>query len=564
MAELNVTVSISGLDQKLEQNARLFLSIEQLRTNELLTPGRLKRLHQKAPQEIQSALQPFGYYQVRVESELTRLDEKNWHASYQVDKGRGIPIGVLDIKVDHIISQDPDYLELMQASRLKIGRRFRHEEYEELKAGLARVASENGYAQARFTQHRVEIDLKSYSANIYLHFEAGARYQFGAVHFSQVVLDEDLLRRYIPFKQGDPFSLTQLLDLQQALNDSDYFSEVEVTSGALDTSSQQIPVEIKLSPRKRHRLSLGLGYGTDTGARTKFGWQIPRYNSRGHRINTQASISELGYSLSAQYSIPILNPRTDQLIYSAGEVNEKTDTSESTVQTLGASLKHTRGKWRETLSINYQQENYLVADVDDQTTLLIPGMNWSRIWGKEFWGNDLINFFDGVRLDLGLRLADSGVISDLSFSQANGSIKSINRLGASHRILTRGRIGVIDTRDFDRLPASIRYFAGGAQSVRGYAYQSLGPEDSDGEVTGGQYLMEGSIEYEYSFKPKWGLAVFFDAGNALNNLDDDLQEGAGFGLRWQSPIGPVRFDLASALSRDGKPWRLHINIGPDL
>jgi translocation and assembly module TamA len=110
----------------------------------------------------------------------------------------------------------------------------------------------------------------------------------------------------------------------------------------------------------------------------------------------------------------------------------------------------------------------------------------------------------------------------------------------------------------------VRFFTGGAQTVRGYAYQSLGPVDVDGNVVGGRYLMIGSIEYEHSFNKDWGAALFYDGGNAANNLTDKLARGAGFGMRWKSPVGTVRVDLARALSLENKPWRLHINIGPDL
>ena len=110
----------------------------------------------------------------------------------------------------------------------------------------------------------------------------------------------------------------------------------------------------------------------------------------------------------------------------------------------------------------------------------------------------------------------------------------------------------------------MRFFAGGAQSVRGYAYRSLGPVDESGEVVGGKYLLVGSIEFEHSFPNKWGVAVFYDAGDAIDDLDDKLARGAGFGLRWKSPVGSVRIDMATALDLEGNPWRLHISIGPDL
>ena len=564
-AQVKVNVEIDGINQQLEQNVRLFLSIEQQKDSELLSQGRLQRLHKKALQEIRKALEPFGYYRVKVTNSILEKDKGgSWRASYSIDAGQSIPVGILDFQLDETIQSDSAFQALLEGISLKPGAPFQHAEYERIKSELVRLASERGYVAARFTRHQVEIDLQHYQANVYLHFEAGQRYKFGNISFSQVVLDEDLLHRFLPFKEGDPFHMDKLIEMQQALNDSDYFSTVEVSPGDADVEKLQVPVSIHLTARKRHRLSLGLGYGSDTGARAKFGWQIPRYNKQGHRIDTQASISQLGYSLSTQYTVPILNPRTDQLIYSAAQVNEKTDSSESTLKTLGISLNRKRGQWRESLSVNYQQEDFTIADTSDQATLLIPGSHWSRVWGREFWGNKLLGFFEGIRLDLGVRLGSTQLLSDVDFTQFTGAIKSINRLGGAHRIISRGRIGYTNTHDFEQLPATVRFFAGGAQSVRGYSYESLGPVDTDGDVVGGAYLLEGSIEYEYSINARWGVALFLDAGNAMNDLSNDLERGAGFGLRWNSPIGAVRFDLANAISSDDKPWRLHINIGPDL
>jgi translocation and assembly module TamA len=470
-----------------------------------------------------------------------------------------LPIGEFNLVISEEMRNDPEFQAILKKLPLRVGAVFNHLEYENIKASLAKLASERGYFKARFIEHRVEIDLAANEARIHLHYDGGPRYRFGEVELKQDVLDPKLLRRYIPFEKGTPYTLYQLVSLQQALNDSDYFRTVEVSPGQPQDSSTEIPISVRLTPRKPNRYSFGLGYGTDTGARAKFGWEKPRLNRRGHRINTEVKVSQIGYSLGAHYRVPVLNPRTDQMVYSAGVVNEKTDTSDSTVRTIGASLNRGRGAWREAVSLNYQKEEYEIADEKNDSTLLMPGANWSRTWGREF-----INTFDGLRFDIGLRGASDKLISDTNFFQLRGGIKAITPLGRHNRIITRGRLGSTWIEEFQELPSSVRYFAGGAQSVRGYAYQSLGPVDDKGNVVGGKHLMIGSVELEHRFDNKWGIAVFYDGGNAIDDLADKLARGTGFGLRWQSPIGPVRIDLASAISKDGNPWRLHINIGPDL
>ncbi len=558
-AQIDVTVDINGVDQRLEDNVRLFLSIEQQKAHALISEGRLRRLHQKAPLEITKALQPFGFYRPVIEAKLSQSAPDSWLASYTIDPGPALPVAVFDFALSAEMADDPAFVALVAKLPLQQGAAFNHLVYEDTKSSLAKLAAERGYFEARFSEHRLEIDLNAYEARIELHYEGGRRYRFGEVLLQQDVLKPELLSRFIPFETGSPYTLNQLIDLQQALNDSDYFSTVDVSPGEPQVDSAEIPITVVLTPRKQHRYSLGLGYGTDTGARAKFGWERPRLNQRGHRFNTEAKVSEIGYSLSAHYRVPVLNPRTDQLVYSAGVVNEKTDTSDSTVRTVGTRLNRSRGHWRESVSLNYQREEFIVADDFGRSILLMPGVSWSRTWGGNF-----IHTLDGLRFDIALRGASESVVSDTDFLQLQGGLKGITPLGHRNRMIARGRVGSTWTRQFHQLPSSVRFFAGGSQSVRGYAYQSLGPLDASGKVVGGRHLMSGSIEFEHSFNGKWGVATFYDGGNAIDNISEKLERGAGLGLRWQSPVGPVRFDIATAVSQPDHPWRLHINIGPDL
>ncbi len=558
-AQVNVNVDINGVNKRMENNVRLFLSIEQQKDHALINEGRLNRLYKKAPQEIAKALQPFGFYHPVIDAALTQPKPGSWLISFNIDPGPPLLIARFDFALSAEMRSDPAFAALVKTLPLSLGSVFNHLRYENFKASLAKLAAERGYFDAYFSEHRVEIDLKKYQARIQLYYEGGQRYHFGKVSLQQDVLEPELIRRYIPFESSSPYTLNQLIELQQALNDSDYFRTVEVSPAEPQPETAEIPITVKLTPRSRHRYSLGLGYGSDTGARAKFGWERPRLNHRGHRFNTELKVSEIGYSLSAHYRVPVLNPRTDQLVYSAGVVNEKTDTSDSTVRTIGTSLSRSRGPWRETVALNYQQEAFVVAGDRGNSILLMPSVNWSRTWGANF-----IHTFDGLRFDISLRGASEKLVSDTNFLQIQGGIKAITPLGQRDRIISRGRLGSTLTDNFHQLPSSVRFFAGGAQSVRGYAYGSLGPVDDSGKVVGGKHLMSGSIEFEHSLNGKWGVAVFYDGGNSINNISDKLKRGAGFGLRWQSPVGPVRIDVATAVSDADHPWRLHINIGPDL
>jgi len=558
-AQVGVTIEIKGVTDEIATNVRLFLSIEQQKSHTLLTEGRLRRIHNKAQQEIVNALQPFGYYRPVIDSKLTQPSPNQWLATYTINAGPPLLISQLKLIVKGGAKSDTEFKTLIEGVPLHKGNIFNHATYGAVKSSFINLAVERGYFRAKFIQNKVEIDLNVYEARVYLEFDSGPRYLFGEITIQQDVLDQDLLQRYIPFKKGSMYTLSKVIELQHALNDSNYFNSVEVSSGKPLDKSTEIPINVSLKPRKKNRYTFGLGYGTDTGARAKIGWEKPRVNKKGHRFNTEAKVSELGHSASAYYRVPILNPRTDQMIYSIGETNEKTETSDSTLRSIGAALNRNHNDWRESIAINYQQEEYIISNDRGDSTLLIPNVNWSRTWGNNF-----INTIDGLRFDIGFRGANKSLLSDTDFFQVQSGIKVISSFGQYNRIIARGRIGSTSTQEFNQLPASVRFFAGGTQSVRGYEYQSLGPKDVNGKVIGGKHLMTGSIEFEHSFSNKWGAAIFYDAGNAIDNINDKLERGAGIGFRWKSPVGTIRIDIANAVSRDDNQWRLHINIGPDL
>jgi translocation and assembly module TamA len=562
-AGINVSVEINGVDKELEENVRLYLSIEQQKEHDSMSESRLRQLHKKSNEEIIKALQPFGYYHPVIKGKITRYVSEDtitrWRVSYDIDPGPPLLIELFDFKISEEMRKDKYFQDLVTEPPLKAGMIFSHVDYEDFKSSLAKIASERGYFNARFVEHRVEIDLEKNKVRIFLHYEGETRYVFGDVEMDQDLLDPELLQRYVPFERGSPYTIADVIELQQALNDSYFFQTVEVAPGNPLPDTNVIPINVTLTPRKPHRFGIGLGFGTDTGARAKFSWEMPRINKSGHHFETITNISEIGYSFVNNYYVPIFNPRTDQLIFSAGILNETVDTRESTLKSIGVTLKHTRDKWRESVTLNYQQEDYDVADDSGVSKLLIPGINWSRTWGDDF-----IYAIDGLRLDMDFRGASEQLISDTDFVQFQGHIKFISSLNNNNRFITRGALGSTWTDDFHMLPTSIRFFAGGSQTVRGYSYQSLGPEDDSGEVVGAKYLMIGSVEFEHGFTEKWAMAIFYDAGNAIDDFNDDLAKGAGFGFRWRSPVGMIRLDFASALSLDDNPWRIHVTIGPDL
>jgi translocation and assembly module TamA len=563
-ADERVRIEIDGLDKELRRNVLASLSLEDARDDKDLNEERIRRLHARGEEEIATALQPFGYYRPDVQATLSR-DGATWVARYDVDKGPPLEVTSLDVRVEGEGQGDPWFQRDVREFPLQKGEPLFHPDYEGGKQRFVDDAASHGYLDADFQTSEMRVDLDAYTADVVVHFTTGPRYRFGPVTFNQDFLDPDLLRGYVTFKQGEILDMDELLQMQNALADSPYFQRVEVLPRRDLAQGVEVPIEVNLTPSKHQRWSAGAGYGTDTGPRGTVALELRRINRKGHRGNVEVRGSQIEKSGQAQYQIPGAYPRTDVLTFSLGYSDLRTDTSESKSSLVGVGRTQARGEWREALALNLQREDFEVGLDEGRSELLIPQSTWTRVRA-----DDRISATHGDRVEFTLRGADESAGSNASVLQASAQGKLIRSFADRFRFITRLQVGHTETEQLRELPPTIRFFAGGDQSVRGYGFQDLGPLDEAGNVIGGEDLLTGSVELEYRFLEKWlflekwGIAVFYDTGNAMRSFSGSLEEGAGVGLRWVSPIGPIRADAAWALTEPGTPVRFHLTVGPDL
>lgn len=553
-----VKVSIEGLDDKLKENVLGYLTIEQERKSDDLTERRIRRYHGRADREIREALQPFGYYHPVIESELSH-QEKDWIANYHIDPGPPVTISSVDIFVEGPGKDEAPLKAAIKNLPIKTGDRLIHTDYETAKTRLRAASLDNGYRNAIYTASEVRVYQDSNQAEVILHLKTGDKFHFGPVSFNGSDLSEKLLRSFIPFKTGDVWSNRELLKLQRGLVDSNYFSAVNIVPLTAAEGSTEVPLDVTLIPRKNQKYSIGLGFSTDTGPQVTLDWIHRRINRRGHQLGAETSVSQIRQDISTTWSIPLSKPRTDVFDITASLRREDTEDVKSLIRELRGSHNIKRGKWRQVLSLGYKREDYDIGSSDDLANLLIPKATWTWVDA-----NNRLVARKGVRLVLETSGAHKAVFSDTSYIQGIVRGKVIYPLGWKLRLVSRADLGASALSKFDKLPASNRFFAGGDNSVRGYDYKSLGPTNDKGELVGGKHLAVGSLEFDYQFINKWYAAVFYDLGNAFDNLAVNPKSGVGAGIRWASPIGMVRVDAASAISEDNDPWRLHITFGPDF
>ncbi len=557
-AVAGIEVAVRGLDSEMQNNVLALLTIEQQKAQLADNEVRLRRYFSRGRREIAQALQPFGYYRPAIKADLSRKGN-DWMAVYDIDPGEPVRLRAVDVRLEGPGGEDPRLREFLKDLTLKKGDIAEHPRYEKVKRTLQSQALELGYLDAEYQTHELRIDADAGWAEISLHLVTGPRFAFGPVSFNDAGLTPELLTRYVPFEDGDAYSNRKLLELNRALSDSDYFSRVDVIPRREAATDLRIPVDIVLAPRKRQRYTAGIGFGTDTGVRGSLGWEHRRINRRGHRLGAGFKASQIQQGINLSYNFPIRNPRTDRLAIDASSRREDTDSVDSRTHALGINRTRVRDRWRENLSLTYQKEDFTVGLTDETTNLLMPAITLSRVRAD----NRMVAS-RGYRLQFDLRGAVAGLLSDTSFVQARADAKWIVPAGANGRVLARGTMGSSWVSEFRELPASQRFFAGGDQSVRGFDLDDLGPRDSSGEVVGGRHLLVGSLEYEHRIRGPWRVAAFVDTGNAFDAFDEGLETGAGVGVRWQSPVGMVRVDVAAAISESDNPLRLHITLVPDL
>jgi len=557
-AAVSIDVKLDGLDREQKRNVLAFLTIEQQRKADDLTERRIRRYHNRAIQEIETALQPYGYYQPVIESSLEKDGDK-WVARYVIEPGPPVIISEIDLRFEGAGKDDPDVTRVEKSLPVKVGEQLVHADYELAKTRFRAAALNNGYRDARYLRSEVRVYREKNQAGIFLHLDTGNQAYFGPVRFEGGDMDKELLRRYIPFKTGDVWSAAELLVLQRGLVDSGYFSYVNIVPQPAADDSNQIPIDIILTANKPQKYTVGLGFSTNFGVQGSLSWLHRRINSYGHRLSAGVSASKVRQDVSMTYGIPLSKPRTDVLEVTGMFRKEDTTDVKSEITELRVSRNFSRGDWREVLSLGYKHEVDDLADSDGISNLLIPKATWTLVRAD----NRLIAT-DGYRVELETSGSAEALLSDTTFLQGVMRGKLVRAFGKQGRLVMRADAGATATGNFESMPASNRFFTGGDNSVRGYEYKSIAPENEDGDLIGGKYLLVGSVEYDYNVYGKWYLAAFYDVGSAFNDSPINASSGAGVGIRWASPVGMVRVDVASALSKDGNPWRLHITFGPDF
>lgn len=548
-----------------------------------------ERFTRQVPKLAAEALKPYGYYHSRV---AARLEEKRstsgeiepylepgeppggevveapaadagegtYRLTVEVEPGDPVRVERVTVSVVDAGARETGLQEQIRAFPLRRGDVLRQDLYEEAKGKLKAHALDKGYLDAEFTRHRLGIDLERNLAEVDLTLATGEQYRFAeALIHGAPDFPDPFLRRYLAFAEGDVFSYSLLGQTQLNYLNSDRFKEVVITPRPDLAHDRRVPVGIQLVPSARRRLRPGIGYGTDTGARVSLRYKDVNIFHRGHEFSTEFNIAERRQSLTAEYILPSYRKLTDYAAVRTGYDREDIDTYESSTLFVEGELMRAFGSGRlGSVYLRLQQEEFTIGEEDSVSRLLLPGVRFSE---RRY--DDPLRPRRGYQYRLEVRGTHQALGSDTGLLQTLGSANTLQPLPGGFSLFVRAQAGATwQNEPLREIPPSLRFFAGGDQSVRGYGYQTLGPRDSNDEVVGGKNLLVGSAELERALSQNWGVAIFYDAGNAFDSFSDyEIFQGAGLGVRRYTPVGPVKIDLARQIGVPDPSIRLHVSIG---
>ena len=523
----------------------------------------LERFRRQANAKILTAVEPYGYYNAQVTTAIEEAGSGRYRLRVTVIPGEPVRVAEVTVALRGPGADEETLKRQAAAFPLKRGGVLLQQGYEEAKGQLLSRAQELGYLDADFTVHEIRVAKMTSSAEIRLELETGSRYFFNGATIEGVSeYPDQFVRRYLAFKPGEAFSYARLGETQLNLTNSERFREVNVTPEKAKARDYRVPVLVQLKPAPSRSLRQGIGYGTDTGGRFNVRYRDLNVLHRGHEFYSNLYVSEHLQGLATGYILPDAVDIRSSTVLQLNLQQEDVSTYRSRLAALELAKNHSFGKEElGTAYVRLQREEYTVGAQDSSSRLVLPGL---RISGDHY--DNPTRPSRGFRYTFDLRGTSQQLGSDTKLIQFISAGSFLLPLPWRLSLQTRARAGITLLSDpLSDLPPSLRFFAGGDQSVRGYAYQSLGPLDATGQVAGGKHLLAGSVELERAMFTDWGVSTFYDAGNAFDSFTRvRLFQGAGIGLHYYTPVGALNLSVARQIGVEDPGFRIHFTVGFEL
>lgn len=509
-----------------------------------LVAAEVRRLYARAPEQIRQLVATEGYFSPRIDATLDDQSTE-WTLRFVIDPGKRAVVRAVDLKFEGDVEvpspHNVDRLARLRAEwKLEPGMPFRSEDWEAAKRETLQELTVFLYPTAKLVDSRATVDPETGAVDLFAEFDSGPAFTVGELRVTGLTrYQTSIVEGMNNISPGSPYSEDQLVRFQQRLQNSGYFSSVSVRVDPDPAQPTDTPIIVDVIERKTQRVAFGLGYGTDYGPRAQIDYQHVNLFDRAWRFNVRSIADTKQQSLFANLYFPTeqggIRNGVDATIQSSDIQNQVT-------QTYAVAVKRQNfQEWRESLiGLQYQWQDVEVGGFPSTQNRALS-LNREVILRQV---DNLLNPTSGYFATLQVNGATKAVLSDQNFLRVYGRGVYFYPITDKDSLVLRSEIGVTFAPNTTGIPTDFLYRTGGSQTVRGYAYQSLGVKQGDA-VVGGRYLFVGSVEYIHWVLDSWGAAAFIDTGNAWDDFQRiTLVRGYGLGVRWRSPVGALSADVS--------------------
>lgn len=533
------------------------LNLVRWRDDPEMNTERLKRLVDEAVRESKEAAATEGYFSAEVTSDIDSSVQP-WIVRLKIEPGERTRIEHVEIRFRGPGATDgearPTRERVQEGWLLRKGQPFRQEDWSDAKQRAVRTLSGWRYAAAEIAESEADIDPEGHKARLLVDLESGPPFRFGELRISGTRRYPDrLVENLAPMKPGETYDREKVTLYTRRLLESGYFASVQAEVDSQPAAAEATPLRVAVIEAPQHHFESGIGYNTDVGPKLEARYTNQDVFSRAWRFGSQLNLDEKIKNLTLNLDTP---PRPggvwNSLFVRAREEDIQNELTREQafghIYNIGASAAPTSL----ITSLHFDESHILGGPADDRHAAYFGAK-------KAFRKTDeLVSPREGyyATVEIG---GSPEQLSTRSFVRGVVTGSLFFPVQRNDDLLFRAQAGAVASSSRQGIPSTFLFRTGGDQTIRGYAFESIGVEQ-DGAIVGGRRLLIGSVEYTHWIGEGWGLAAFIDSGSAWDSgANTTIATGYGGGVRVRTPIGPIRADLAyGALNSD---WRIHFSVG---